>query len=322
MSRRPSIVDVEGLSVGHVTDALSGTGCTVFLFESPGARLALDIRGSAAETRSAEPALGFHVVERVPALLFAGGSSFGLAATGGVQAYLEERGLGFDVGVARVPVVPTAILFDLTFRRADRRPDEAMGYAACLAASREPPGEGSVGAGTGATVGKIAGPGRAMKSGFGTAAREGPGGVRVGAAAAVNAFGDVRAWPGGKILAGARGPDGSFLDTMAAMTGSARPASFSPVNTTLVLVATGADLSREELGKLAATAHDGLARTIVPCHTTVDGDLVFAASLGAVRAPLDLLCALAQEAVAEAVVRAVLAADGFGELPGARDGGH
>lgn len=312
-------MDVGGLSVGHATDVEGGTGCTVFLFESPGARLALDVRGSAAETRSAEPARGFHVVERVPALFFAGGSSFGLAATGGVQRYLEERGIGFDAGVARIPVVPTAILFDLAFRRADRRPDDAMGYAACLAASREPPAEGSVGAGTGATVGKIAGPARAMKAGFGTASREGPGGVLVGAAAAVNAMGDVRSWPSGKILAGARNADGSFLDTMAVMTSGARSASFSPENTTLVLVATNADVSREKLGKVAATAHDGLARTIVPCHTTVDGDLVFAASLGTLRAPLDVLCALAQEAVAEAVVRAVLAADGFGVLPVARD---
>ncbi len=319
MARQPSITDVGGIEVGHVTDAAAGTGCTVFLLGERGAPVGMDIRGSAAGTRGVEPARAFHVVDRHPAVLFAGGSSFGLAATGGVMRWCEERRRGFDVGVTFVPVIPTAILFDLSFGSSVRRPDEAMGYAACEAASSEPPAEGSVGAGTGATVGKILGPERAMKGGFGTACLVAPGGARVGAAVAVNALGDVRRWPGGEILAGARAPQGGFLDTFARIVEGLGQPRFVPANTTLALVATSARFAREELIKISQTAHDGLARVITPCHTTVDGDVVFATSTGDNSLPLDAACAMAQQAVADAVVRAVLAADGFGLLPAAGD---
>ncbi len=311
-----SITDVGGIRVGHATDPEAGTGCTLFLFE-PAARAGMDVGGGAAGLRNVEELRGHHVVGVIDALLFAGGSAFGLAATDGVMAHLEERGVGFATPAGPVPIVPTAILYDLGFGRSDIRPDAAMGRAACEAATADPPAEGSVGAGTGATVGKAAGLDRATKSGFGSASHRRPDGLVVGAAACVNALGEVQDPSTSLVLAGPRDDDDRFLDSMEILANSHS----SPVssNTTLALVATNAYLEREALCRVARQAQDALARTIQPAHTTWDGDVVFAVSTGNHPAPLDAVGVLARLALEDAILRAIAEADGLGRLPAYQD---
>ena len=314
------ITAVPSIRVGHATDLDGLTGCTVVLCEK-GAVGGVDQRGGAPGTRETDLLRPMHLVQEVHAVLLAGGSAFGLAATDGVMRYLEERSVGFDARVAKVPIVPAAILFDLDLGDPGARPDAAMGYAACQAASDGPVAEGNVGAGTGATAGKILGPGRAMKSGLGSAAVSLGGGLVVGVLVAVNPFGDVVDPQSGEILAGARKPrSDEMADTLATMRGFVGKAALRfASNTVIGVVATNGRLTKEETNKVAQMAQDGVARTVRPAHTLFDGDTFFALATGDKRADVNLVGAYAAEMSAEAIVHAVQAAEGAGGLPGWRD---
>ena len=326
VNRAGSITDVAGLSVGHCTDTRRPTGCTVILTPE-GAVAGVDVRGAAPGTRETELLSPLNAVEHVHALLLSGGSAFGLDAAGGVMRWLDERGFGVQVGPARVPIVPAAILFDLWIGDASIRPDAASGYAACEAASRAPVAEGNVGAGTGAAVGKLFGIDRAMRGGIGSASVT-VGGITVGALVAVNAIGDVIDPATGRVVAGARTADGTALfGTMQALLRGEVPASLQPgVATTIGVVATDAVLTKAQANKMAQMAHDGLARSINPVHTMTDGDTLFALATGASgrSASLTLIGALGAEVMATAVLRAVRAATrlhgpGLPDLPAAGD---
>jgi L-aminopeptidase/D-esterase-like protein len=301
------ITDVAGIRVGHAGDRDARTGCSVVLGPF---RAGCDIRGAATGTREIEALSHLHLVERADAILLAGGSAFGLAAADGVVAWLEEQGdYGFDTGVARVPIVPAAVIFDLAVGRADRRPDAAMGRAACQAAGVEV-GEGAVGAGTGATVGKLLGPGGAMPGGVGTASTT-VAGYTVGALVVVNALGDVLD-AGGRIIAGARDAAGALADS-ARLVREGRggpPLAPAGTNTTLTVVATDAPLDRPALQALARAGSTGQARRINPVHTPFDGDITFAVSTADQAGPVpsaDMLAlgAAAADVVARAIERAV-----------------
>jgi len=325
-----AITDVPGIEVGQAENAEALTGCTVVLCKR-GAVGGVDQRGGAPGTRETDLLRPMHLVQKVHAVLLAGGSAFGLDAAAGVMRFLEERGIGFDAQVARVPIVPAAILFDLGLGDAKVRPDAAMGYRACEHASAERPAEGNAGAGMGASIGKILGAGGAMKAGLGTASIDLGGGCVVGALVAVNALGDVVDPASGRILAGARpaklgpvkvGGDGPFADTLAVMRGfvgktALRFASHS--NTVIGVVATNAALTKDEANKVAQMAHDGLARAVRPAHTLFDGDTLFALSTGDKKVDVNIIGAYAAEAMAQAIVRAVLEAKAAGGLPAASD---
>ena len=321
-----SITDVSGVKVGHFTDPRRPTGCTVVLTES-GAVAGVDVRGAAPGTRETELLSPLNAVEQVHAVLLAGGSAFGLDAAGGVMRWLDERGIGVEVGPVRVPIVPAAILFDLWVGDSRIRPDAEAGYAACQAACSEPPAEGSFGAGAGASVGKLFGFARAMKGGIGSASLR-VGGVTVAALIAVNAVGDVVDPRSGAVVAGARTADGSaLLGSMAALLRGELPLHLQAGGaTTIGVIATDATLTKAQANKLAQMAHDGLARSINPVHTLSDGDTLFALATGASGLAPDLtwLGALAAEVTARAVLRAVmqaasLAGPGLPTLPSARD---
>jgi L-aminopeptidase/D-esterase-like protein len=311
---------VPGVRVGHATDLNGLTGCTVVLCENAAVG-GVDQRGGAPGTRETDLLRPMHRVERVNAVLLAGGSAFGLAAAEGVMRYLEELGVGFDARVAKVPIVPAAILFDLDLGDPQARPDAEMGYRACQSASRDPLAEGNVGAGTGASVGKILGPKRAMKSGLGSAAVSLGDGLTVGAVVAVNALGDVIDPVTGMILAGVRKGRGDeladTLEVMRGLIGKAVPNSTS--STVIGVVATNAQLTKEEANKVAQMAQDGIARTVRPAHTMFDGDTLFALATCTERADVNLIGAYAAQVVAEAIVRGVKAAEGAGGLPAYRD---
>jgi L-aminopeptidase/D-esterase-like protein len=311
---------IPGIRVGHSTDETGCTGCTVILCPE-GTVGGVDIRGSASGTRELDALSPMHLVPHVHAVLLAGGSAFGLDAAGGVMRYLEERGVGFDVQVTRVPIVPAAILFDLRLGDTFARPTPSMAYAACQHATEGPVAEGSVGAGTGATVGKLFGIAQAMKSGLGSAAVSLPGGLKVAALAAVNAFGDVRDPATGVLLAGAReAPESRRLaDTVAAMRRGAVPRGYKPENTTLAVVATNARLTKLQATKMAQMAQQGLVRAITPVNTTLDGDLVLGLATGEMEAEANTVGLAAADIVAEAIVRAVKTATSRGGLPAWRD---
>jgi len=305
-----TLTAVKGISVGHTTLAEAATGCTVILCPE-GAVAGVDVRGSAPGTRETDLLHPVNTVQMVHAILLTGGSAFGLAAADGVMRWLEERRIGFDVGVAVVPIVPAAVLFDLMIGRADVRPTAADGYAACDAATTDPVARGSVGAGTGATVGKLFGPAFAAKTGIGSAARTIHGGITVAALVALNAFGDVVDPANGTIIAGARRPDGSpgFADTMAHLHGDLAGTMLAfGQNTTLAVVATNAALTKSAATKMAQMAHDGLARTIRPIHTMLDGDTIFALGTGKADASADVsvLGAVAAAVLADAVLDAAI----------------
>lgn len=319
-STHGAITAVPGIRVGHATDPVGLTGCTVVLCEK-GAVGGVDQRGGAPGTRETDLLRPLHLVQKVHAVLLAGGSAFGLAAAEGVMRYLEERRVGFDARVAKVPIVPAAILFDLDLGDPKARPNAEMGYAACQTASDGPVAEGSVGAGTGATVGKILGPKRAMKSGLGTAVASLGGGLVVGALVAVNAFGDVVDPATGGILAGARKLRSDELaDTLATMRTFAGKAILRFASSTVIgVVATNARLTKEEANKVAQMAQDGIARAVRPAHTMFDGDTLFALATSDKRADVNLVGAYGAEVVAQAIVRAVRAAESAGGLPAYRD---
>jgi L-aminopeptidase/D-esterase-like protein len=313
-----AITDVSGIKVGHYTHKETVTGCTVILCEQ-GAIGGVDVRGSAPGTRETDLLRPMNLVEKVQAVLLSGGSAFGLDAATGVVRYLEERGFGHDTGVAKVPIVPTAILFDLAIGDSQIRPGAEEGYKACLAATEEV-AEGSVGAGTGATVGKLLGIDRATKSGLGTASQEATEGVVVAALMAVNAFGDVFDPRNGRLLAGPRDTENKgFLSTIELLKKGYQRCHPSPPNTTIGVVATNARLTKEQVNKLAQMAQAGVSQAIRPGHTMYDGDVLFALSLGDKESDINLLGAVAAEVVVEAIVRAVLRAETMGGLPSVRD---
>jgi L-aminopeptidase/D-esterase-like protein len=312
------LTDVPGILVGHATDSAGLTGCTVILCGSQAVG-GVDVRGSATGSVELETLNPGHVAPNVHAIVLSGGSAFGLEASSGVRRALEKKGVGFNVGVTHVPIVPGAILFDLSIGNAHARPGREMGEKATLAATDGPVEEGNVGAGTGATVGKILGMTHAMKSGIGTASLTLGTGVMIAALVAVNALGDVIEPGTGKIIAGARKSPTSteFIDSAAVLRhGGGREQPPGRRNTTLAVVATNAALDRVQINKVAALASLGVARTISPVNTMSDGDITFAISLGSERASVDAVGVAAAEALAMAVIRAVRAARTAGGIPG------
>jgi len=326
MKLKNAITDVPGILVGHAQNIDALTGCTIILCEK-GAVGGVDQRGGAPGTREVDALHPMHLVNKVHGVMLAGGSAFGLDAASGAMHYLEERGVGFDTRIAKVPIVPSAILFDLGIGKSDVRPDAAMGYQACQNASSAAPAEGNVGAGTGATVGKIFGPAQCMKSGIGTASLEIGAGVIVGAIVAVNAFGDVFDPSTGQIVAGARSRDvgplhigapGYFADTlqvMKSLIGRTALGFGSRGNTVIGVVATNAKLNKEEANKVAQMAHDGLARAIRPAHTMVDGDTIFALATGEHPGDVNIVGAYGAEVFAQAILRAVHSARPVAGIP-------
>ncbi|HEY9089173.1 MAG TPA: P1 family peptidase [Anaerolineaceae bacterium] len=321
-----TLTDIPGILVGHAQDMEALTGCTVILCKR-GATAGVDQRGGAPGTRETDALRPMHMVQKAHAIVLAGGSAFGLDAASGVMRYLNEQKVGFNTGVARVPIVASAILFDLALGNNEVRPTAEMGYQACLAASSPNVQQGNVGAGAGASVGKIFGMGQAMKSGIGTASLDVGGGVIVAAIIAVNAFGDVVDQHSGEILAGARtvqtgpvtlGATPTFadtLETMKTLAGRTILHFASLQNTVIGVVATNARLNKEEINKVAQMAHNGLALTIRPAHTMLDGDTIFSLATGQRAADVNIVGAFAAQAVAAAVMNAVLAAEPAGGLP-------
>jgi L-aminopeptidase/D-esterase-like protein len=316
------LTDVPGIKVGHFTDERRPTGCTAILTEG-GAVCGVDVRGGAPGTRETELLDPVNTVQEVHGIVLSGGSAFGLDTATGVVRVLEERGIGFPVGEARVPIVPAAILFDLAVGDWKIRPGAEAGEKAARAASTEAVAEGSVGAGAGATVGKLQGLERAMKGGIGTAAVRLPAGGTVAALVAVNAMGDVVDPATGNTVAGVRGEDGRTLvgAMNLLMAGQGADASQKGENTSIGVVATDVKMTQAEATKVAQMAHDGLARSIRPVHTPWDGDTLFALSTGdvAVAQPALLVGAVAAEVVARAVLRAVRLSTGLPGLPSVRD---
>lgn len=313
------IAAISGIEVGHATDSVGLTGCTVVICRQ-GAVGGVDVRGSAPGTRETDLLRPENLVEKVHAVLLAGGSAFGLNGATGVVRYLEKHGIGYDAGVVCVPIVPAAVLFDLSVGDPYARPDAEMGYAACVAARSDEASQGNVGAGVGCSVGKLLGMGRAMKAGLGTAVRD-AGGLLVGAIVAVNALGDVIDPATGQIVAGARKKVGrGFADSGKLITGLlGRTALSFAGNTVIGIVATNAKLTKAGANKVAQMAHDGLARAIRPAHTMMDGDAIFTMATCEKKAPVTLVGALAADAMAEAIVRGARAAEGIEGLPAAGD---
>ncbi len=313
------LTDVPGILVGHASDYDGLTGCTVVLCEQ-GALAGGDIRGSATGVDEWDVLSPMHVTDRIHGVVFSGGSAFGLESASGVRRFLEHKGVGFKTGAGPVPIVVGAILYDLGLGKKSVRPTREMAETASAAATDQAVVEGAVGAGTGATVGKILGMKQAMKSGVGswTVPLEGRNaGVSVSAMAVVNALGDVRDPATGKIVAGARkAADSAEFADSARLMKSLGPTGFTRENTTLVVVATNAALTKVEATKLAQLGQLGMARAIHPVNTMSDGDLVVAMSCGTARAPIDALGVAAAEAVSEAILRAVRMAPSIGGLPG------
>ena len=311
--REISIMEVGGFRIGHAQDQQAATGCTVLLCDrmSPAG---LDVRGGGPASRESQILSPVAQADAINAVLLSGGSAFGLDAAGGVQKYLEERGIGFDVGVTKVPLVSQSCLFDLGVGRMDVRPDAAMAYRACETAGYEPPAEGNVGAGTGCSVGKYRGMGRAMKSGFGTYAVE-TGGLKVGALVAVNALGDI--YDGSTQIAGLLNPDRTALsNTLEELFQDVTVAdNLFAGNTTLGIVVTNARLNKTQLTKIAGMTHNGFARAIRPVHTMADGDSIYALSTGDLPGDVNVVGALAAHAMERAIVRAVRAARSAFGLP-------
>jgi L-aminopeptidase/D-esterase-like protein len=315
---RPSegfITDVSGIRVGHFTESRRPTGCTVLLYE-PGAVAGVDVRGSAPGTRETDLLKPTNLVDKVNAIVLAGGSAFGLEAATGVVRYLEEHDAGYPTAAGKVPIVPAAILYDLNVGDGKIRPNADAGYKACINAKAGPVEEGSIGAGAGATVGKLAG-GKPMKGGIGTSSIKLANGLIVGAIVAVNCVGDVVDPKTGKIVAGARTQDGkaflNIIETYRSGRGVASPGQ----NTTIGVIATNARFDKTQMTKIAEMSHDGLARAINPTHTPSDGDTLFAVTTATstVTPNLTMIGALAAEAVSEAILRAVMKAKSIPGFP-------
>jgi L-aminopeptidase/D-esterase-like protein len=320
MSDSGSITDVPGIRVGHWTDKRAIKGCTVVLPDRP-CIAGVDVRGGAPGTRETDLLRPGNLVQHVHAICLAGGSAFGLDAAAGVMRFLSEQGRGYAYGRGVVPIVPAAIIFDLGIGRHDRWPDAEAGYRAA-ASARRTCAEGNAGAGVGATVAKVLGPERAVKGGVGTASEQTAGGVVAGALAVVNAAGDIIG-EDGEIIAGARRDDGGFEDAVEVLRdGRVWQPEAPDANTVLVVVATNAELTKEQANRIATVSHDGLARAVRPAHTPSDGDTVFALATG--ERPIDhreyrALEAMAALAVQRAIIRGVLTAESIGGYPSSRD---
>ncbi len=291
------ITDINGVTAGHYTDRENMTGCTVIIMEG-GAVCGVDVRGSAPGTRETDLLRPMNTVQKANAILLSGGSAFGLSAADGVMRWLEERGEGFDAGVARVPIVPAAVLFDLGVGNPAVRPDSACGYAACEAAGSEPLLQGGCGAGTGAMVGQAGGAEYASKGGFGAASIY-MGDIAVAACFAVNAFGDVYDHTTGEKIAGMK--EAAVSDAL--MQGAA--SGFAGTNTVIGVIGTNAVLTKEQACKLASSGQDGIAMCVRPCHTMFDGDTVFAFGTGEAQCDISALLAAGAEAAARAIINAV-----------------
>ncbi|TGB04605.1 P1 family peptidase [Halobacillus salinus] len=314
-----SISEVEGFGIGHATDEEAATGCSV-IFSEQGAVSGVDVRGGAPGTRETDLLRPENLVERVHSIFLSGGSAYGLEVGTGVMQALEEDSIGFDVGVAKVPIVPGAILFDLTIGRADVRPDAAMGYEACRnAMKRIPFSSGNIGAGTGATVGKIKGPLYSMKGGMGQYAIQ-VGDLQIGAVIAVNSFGDVVDTESGALIAGVQ-DQGQFLNTEDLLIRQMHEEKTNRFgeNTTIGAIVTNAKLTKSQATKMASIAHDGLARTVRPSHAFVDGDTLFCLSSGDIQVDLNSLASLAAMVVERAVVDALKSADSLHGITASRD---
>lgn len=322
------ITDVDGIKVGQAENPEALTGCTVILAEG-GAVGGVDVRGGAPGTRETDLLRPGNLVERVHAVVLSGGSAFGLDAACGVMRYLEEAGVGFDVGMCKVPIVCSAVIFDLGAGESRKRPDAAMGYKAARAARVGPLRQGNAGAGMGATVGKLFGIKWAMKGGVGSCSTTTSSGVKVGALVVVNSFGDVLDPREGRIIAGSRDPStGRPADTGAWMLWSpvaaTGPQGFAgtveaTLNTTVAVVATDARLTKEQANRVAAMAHDGLARCISPVHTLYDGDTIFSLSLGDKTCDVNVVGVAAAWCVAAAALNAIRSARSVGGIPAAGD---
>jgi len=326
-ARRPSITDVDGLSIGHFTLRERPSGCTVVVGDAP-FTAGVDVRGGAPGTRETDLLRPENTVEQVDAIVLSGGSAFGLDAAGGVVRWLEEKGRGYATSAGRVPIVCSAILFDLGLGDSKFRPDARAGYEAARSASPGPVAEGSVGAGAGATIGKMLGSGRAMRGGLGSWSLSHPGGLTVGALVAVNAAGDVRDPASGRLLAGARTADGNGLADTLQQLRSGPVTRSSPLreNTVLGVVATNAALTKVQCCKVAQMAQDALARCIQPSHTPWDGDTVFALATGrwspkgeSASDLTTLVGALAADVLASAILRGIQQATAWGPYPAFRD---
>lgn len=323
------LTDVDGLKVGHHTLEERPTGCTVVLTGADGAVAGVDVRGGAPGSREIALLDPVNHVQRAHAIVLSGGSAFGLDSASGVVRYLEEHDIGYPTRVAKVPIVPAAILFDLGVGgKPHIRPGADCGYAAAEAASDGPVAEGNIGAGTGATVGKMGGPGRNMKAGIGSASITLPNGLVVAALVAVNAVGDIIDPATGQVVAGVRGEDGKGLADARKILrsgglGRRRPSEreANGENTTIGIVATNATLTQVEAKKMAMMAHDGFARAISPAHLPSDGDTIFSLATGTFdgQANLTIVGALAAEAMADAIVRAATQAESLGDIVAVRD---
>ncbi|WP_462413321.1 P1 family peptidase [Neobacillus sp. Marseille-QA0830] len=314
-----NITDVPGIKVGNLENKAALTGCTVILTEK-GATAGVDVRGSAPGTKETDLLDPINLVNVVHAVCLTGGSAFGLDAASGVMQFLEENDIGLDVGIAKVPIVPAAALFDLPVGDSRVRPDKKMGYIAAQNAARGPFLQGNAGAGCGATVGKAAGLESCMKGGLGSASMEISDGVWIGAIVAVNAMGEVRDPSTGGILAGAYLRDSrTLVESVEYMRANKRKQILPGANTTIGVVAVNADLTKAEAKKVAQMAHNGYARTIFPVHTMEDGDTIFAISTGGNKVSVDLIGALAAEVMTKAIVQAVKAAKGVEGIPSWQD---
>ena len=318
-----TLTAVPGIKVGHHTLTERPTGCTVILVDGEGAAGGVSQRGGAPGTRETDLLDPSNLVDKVNAVVLSGGSAFGLEAATGTVKWLEEHNIGWDVRIAKVPIVPAAILFDLPVGGNPKiRPTADCGYRAAASASNAPVTEGTIGAGAGATVGKSGGPGRSMKAGLGSYSITLPNGLSVGAIVAVNAVGDIIDPDTGKVVAGVRNPDGTFADARTLLrTGQTGPRPRTGENTTIGLVATNARLTKAQAHRIALMADDGFARAIYPSHTTGDGDTVFALATGQWTGDADVtqIGALAADVMARAIVRAATEATGLPNLPAARD---
>ena len=313
-----NIMEIGGFKVGHSQDYDAMTGCTVVLCDDM-APAGVDVRGGGPASRETPLLNPVSDAKGIHAVLLSGGSAFGLDAAGGVMKYLEERNIGFDVGITKVPLVCQSCLFDLGIGKVDVRPEQKMGYEACENASYEPMEEGNVGAGTGCTVGKIKGMQDCMKSGIGSFAVQ-VGDLKVGAIVAVNALGDVYDLETGKMLAGVRDESNNMCSTEEIMIESMAHDNLFTGNTTIGIVLTNAKMDKTHLNKVASMAHNGYARTIRPIHTTADGDSIYALSVGAVlEGDVNVVGTLSSYVMAKAINRAVLAAESACGYPAARD---
>ena len=314
------ITEIGPIGIGQVEDRIAGTGCTVFVSRN-GMRAGLDVRGGGPASRETQLLNPLMAAQKIHGIVLAGGSAFGLGAADGVLKYLEEQRIGFDVGVTKVSLVVQSDIFDLTVGDSFTRPDAAMGYAAAKAAMEAPNyRDGNYGAGCGATVGKIAGMSTCMKAGVGSYAVE-LGELKLGAVTVLNALGDIFDWKTGKQIAGVLTEDGKKFSSAPDIIGNSivNAKDHLARNTTLTVVITNADLDKAALCKVAGMGHDGYARAIRPVHTSLDGDSIYAVSVGSVKADTDVAGTLAAEVIGEAIIRAVSSAESAYGFPAAAD---